>query len=123
MGDSLQSVLDGKDWEHMELRGESAAFGGMPATAGYGFNDTGELTGGYYILNAGAGNETALTQADYLTELYGPPDDSQTPGEPKLISWSDVAGQPKAGTLGPNVYTYTNGMVVVTFSAIADGQN
>ena len=120
-GDSLQSVLDGKDWEHMELRGESAAFGGMPAEAYYAFED-GALYAGYYVLNAGQGGGTALTQAvvDYLTELYGPPDDSQTPGETNMIAWSNAAGQPKAGTSGPVVYTFDNGDVHVCFYAAGD---
>ena len=120
-GDSLQSVLNGADWEHMELRGESAAFGGMPAEAYYAFEDS-ALYAGYYVLNAGEGNESALTQAvvDYLTELYGPPDIPQTPGETNMIAWSDAAGQPKAGTSGPVVYTFDNGDVHVCFYAAGD---
>ena len=71
------------------------------------------------------GGGTALTQAvvDYLTELYGPPDDSQTPGETNMIAWSNAAGQPKAGTSGPVVYTFDNGDVHVCFYAAGDYQN
>lgn len=57
---------------------------------------------------------------DYLTELYGSPDIPQTPGETNMIAWSNEAGQPKAGTSGPVVYTFDNGDVHVCFYAAGD---
>ena len=123
-GDSLETVLDGEDWEYLELQGESATFGGMPAKAYYDFRD-GALWGGWYALNAGEDNETTLTRAvvDYLTGLYGEPDLPQTPGETNMIAWSNVAGQPKAGTIGPIVYTFDNGDVHVVFTAAPEYRN
>ncbi len=117
-GDSLQSVLNGEDWEYTELQGESTTFGGMPAKAYYTFQD-GRLAAGWYALNAGKGNEAALTRAvvDYLAGLYGEPEFSQTPGEPQMIAWSNAEGRPKAGTAGPVVYTFDNGDVHVVFTA------
>lgn len=120
-GDSFQSVLNGEDWEYTELQGEGAIFGGMPARAYYTFQD-GRLVAGWYSLNAGKGNEGSLTRAvvDYLTELYGEPEFSQTPGEPRMIAWSNAEGHPKAGTLGPVVYTFDNGDVHVAFTAASE---
>ena len=59
----------------------------------------------------------------YLTGLYGEPDLPQTPGETNMIAWSNVAGQPKAGTIGPIVYTFDNGDVHVVFTAAPEYQN
>ena len=93
----------------------------MPAKAYYDVRD-GVLWGGWYALNAGEDNGLALTRvvADYLTGLYGEPDLPQTPGETNMIAWSNEAGQPKAGTSGPVVYTFDNGDVHVCFYAAGD---